>query len=74
MTTMALGRVTQQESAEDVYFGQVVILHARYFIASLQSIFLAGDLWGPMLKDIGILLLIGAVFLGLAMRATRKRL
>jgi hypothetical protein len=29
---MALGRVTQQESAEDVYFGQVVILHARYFL------------------------------------------
>jgi drug efflux transport system permease protein len=50
------------------------LLPARYFIASLQSVFLAGDLWGPMLKDIGILMLLGAVFLGLAMRATRKRL
>ncbi len=50
------------------------ILPARYFVAGLQSIFLAGDLWRPMLQDIGILLLIGAIFLGLAMRATRKRL
>jgi len=50
------------------------VVPARYFIASLQSVFLAGDLWGPMLKDIGILLLIGAVFMGLALRATRKRL
>lgn len=30
MTTMTLERVTQQESAEDVFFGQVVILAARY--------------------------------------------
>lgn len=32
MTTMTLERVTQQESAEDVFFGQVVILAARYFL------------------------------------------
>lgn len=39
MTTTALDRTTQQEGAEDVFFGQVVILAARYFlIAGLLAV------------------------------------
>ena len=50
------------------------IVPARYLIPSLQTVFLAGDIWPLFLKNIAILLLAGAVFLGLAARSTRKRL
>lgn len=50
------------------------IVPARYLIPSLQTVFLAGDIWPLFLKNIAILLLAGVVFLGLAARSTRKRL
>lgn len=50
------------------------IVAARYFIPSLQTVFLAGDVWPLFLPDIGAMLLIGAVFFALAARTTRKRL
>lgn len=49
------------------------IVPARWLIPSLQSVFLAGDLWPLLLRSIGILSLYGAVFLVLAVRTTRKR-
>ncbi len=51
-----------------------VIVPARYLIPSLQTVFLAGDLWSFFLRNIAVLLLYGAVLLALAARTTRKRL
>jgi ABC-2 type transport system permease protein len=50
------------------------IVPARYFIPSLQTVFLTGDVWPLFLPDIGAMLLLGAVFFTLAARTTRKRL
>lgn len=50
------------------------IVPARYFIPSLQTVFLTGDIWALFVRDIAIMLLIGAILFGLAARSTRKRL
>jgi ABC-2 type transport system permease protein len=50
------------------------IVAARYFIDALRSTFLAGDLWGPLLANVGAMLLIGVVMFALAARATSTRL
>lgn len=50
------------------------IVPARYLIPSLQTVFLAGDVWPTFLRSILVLLGFGAVFVGLAARATRKRI
>ncbi len=47
---------------------------ARYLIPSLQTIFLAGDVWPLLLRHMAAMLAIGAVFIGLALRLTNKRL
>ncbi len=49
------------------------IVPARWLIPSLQSVFLAGDLWPLFLKSIGVLTLYGALFMVLAVRTTKKR-
>jgi ABC-2 type transport system permease protein len=51
-----------------------MIVPARYLIPSLQTVFLAGDIWPMFLRDIAIMLLIGAVLFLLAARSTRKRI
>ena len=51
-----------------------LIVPARYLIPSLQTVFLAGDIWPLFFKNIAILLFAGFVFLGLAARSTVKRL
>jgi drug efflux transport system permease protein len=50
------------------------ILPARYFVSSLQTVFLAGDVWSQLLPDMLAMLLIGAVFFRLASARTRKSL
>jgi ABC-2 type transport system permease protein len=50
------------------------IVPARYLIPSLQTVFLAGDLWPLFAKNIAILCLFGIVLIGLAARASRKRI
>lgn len=50
------------------------LVPARYLIPSLQTVFLAGDLWGVILPDIGAMLLFGLVFFTLSFRATRRSL
>lgn len=50
------------------------IVPARYFIPSLQTIFLTGDVWPMFLPDMAILAAFGAVFFFLAFRATRRSL
>ncbi|WP_457580447.1 ABC transporter permease [Ensifer canadensis] len=50
------------------------IVPARYLIPSLQTVFLAGDIWPMFLQAIAVMLLIGCVFFALAARSTRKRI
>jgi len=50
------------------------IVPARYLIPSLQTVFIAGDIWPLFLENIAAMLGIGAVFLVLAARTTRKSL
>jgi len=54
-----------------------VITHlvaARYFIAIIQSLFLAGDLWGVILPNTLALAVMAVVFFGLARKRLHKRL
>ncbi len=50
------------------------IVAARYFVTILQSLFLAGNVWPVVLPNIFALVVMAAIFLGLARRAARKRL
>jgi len=50
------------------------VVPARYFVSSLQTLFLAGDIWPIISTDAGALTLMAAFFLGLTRRKTRKRL
>jgi ABC-2 type transport system permease protein len=50
------------------------VVPARYFIASLQTVFLAGDVWAVMIPNMLAMLAIGAVFFGLARARFRKSL
>lgn len=47
---------------------------ARYLIPSLQTVFLAGDLWSLILPNIAIMLVFGLGFFLLSFRATRRSL
>ncbi len=49
-------------------------LPARYFVASLQTVFLAGDLWSQFVPNMLAMLAVGAVLFGLVARNTRKTL
>jgi ABC-2 type transport system permease protein len=49
------------------------VVPARWLIPSLQTVFLAGDLWSLFLPNIAIMVGFGVFFLGLAARNTSKR-
>jgi len=50
------------------------VLPARYFVASLQTVFLAGDIWWQFVPAIAAMLVIGAVLFALTALNTRKTL
>jgi ABC-2 type transport system permease protein len=50
------------------------IVPARYFVAILQTVFLAGNIWPVLLGNSVALLIMMLVFLGIARRNARKRL
>jgi len=50
------------------------IVPARYLIPSLQSVFLAGDIWPMFLRAIAVMLFMGTLMFILAIRNTRKRI
>jgi ABC-2 type transport system permease protein len=50
------------------------VIPARYFVDSLQTLFLAGDVWNVFFPNIGAMILIGFVFFLLVHRKTRKSL
>lgn len=50
------------------------VFPARYYVTSLQTIFMAGDIWPLLLKNIGCMLIIGFVVVTLTVLKTPKRL
>ncbi len=50
------------------------IVAARYFVTILQSVFLAGNVWPVVLPNIFALVVMAAIFLGLARLSARKGL
>ncbi len=50
------------------------VLPARYYVALLQTIFLAGDIWGVIWPNAGMLALMAAVLLAATRAVTRKEL
>ena len=50
------------------------LVPARYFVTSLKTVFLAGDIWAVFLPNLLAMAAIGVLFFILAKRATRKNL
>ncbi len=50
------------------------VLAARYFVAILQTVFLAGNVWHVILPNAAALAVMAAIFLGISRRKLRKRL
>lgn len=50
------------------------VIPARYFVSSLQTVFLAGDVWSIFIPNILAMLAVGLVFFGLTAASTRKSL
>lgn len=50
------------------------LIPARYFVAILQTVFMAGNIWPVILSNSAALLVMMVIFLGLARRKSRKRL
>jgi ABC-2 type transport system permease protein len=50
------------------------IIPARYFVSSLQTLFLAGTVWPVVLFDAAALFVMASVFLGVTWRKTKKSL
>lgn len=50
------------------------IIPAKYFVTSLQTLFLVGNIWGLIIRSIIPMILIGCIFLFITARNTVKRL
>lgn len=50
------------------------VVPARYLIPALETVFLAGDQWGLLLPNIGIMLGFGCIFFLMSFRVTRRSL
>ena len=50
------------------------LIPARYFVSSLKTVFLAGDVWGVFIPDLLGMATIGLAFFLIAQRHTRKNL
>ena len=50
------------------------VIAARYFVAILQTVFLAGNVWSVILPNLLGLGVLTVIFLGLTYRKSRKRL
>jgi ABC-2 type transport system permease protein len=50
------------------------VVPARYFVAILQTLFLAGDVWQVVLTNASALLLMMLIFFAVLWRKARKRL
>ncbi len=50
------------------------VIVARYFVAIVHTVFLAGDVWSVILPNAAALVLLAAIFLAITWRKSRKRL
>ena len=50
------------------------LIPARYYVSSLQTIFLAGDIWSVLLRDILAMLAVGGLFFAITIAHSHKRL
>jgi len=50
------------------------IFPASYFVSSLQTLFLAGDVWAVILPDAAVLAVMAAILMRIAIKSTRKRI
>jgi ABC-2 type transport system permease protein len=50
------------------------LIAARYFVAILQTVFLAGNIWSVILPNALALIIMSSIFLGISMRKFHKRL
>jgi ABC-2 type transport system permease protein len=68
------GFIFDINSMPAVVQGITHLIAARYYVAILQTVFLAGDEWSVILPNAAGLAVLAAVFLGLTRRNARKRL
>jgi ABC-2 type transport system permease protein len=68
------GFLFEIDSMPVVIRGLTTIVAARYFVASLQSVFLAGDVWALFVPNMLAMLSIGAVFFTITALNTKKSL
>ncbi len=50
------------------------VIPARYFVSSLQTVFLVGDVWPVFLRDMAAMAAVGAVLIALTLRNTQTRI
>lgn len=68
------GFIFQIDSMPEVIQLITHVIPARYFVAILQTVFMAGDIWPVLIANSAALLVMMLIFLGLARRNARKRL
>ncbi len=68
------GFIFDIDSMPRVVQGVTHVIVARYFVAIVQTLFLAGDVWAVVLPNAVALLLMAVVFLVITWRKSRKRL
>jgi len=68
------GFLFEIESMPKIIQWITVIVPARYLIPGFQTVFLAGDVWPLFLRNIGVLLLEGAILFVFAARNMKKRI
>ena len=68
------GFIFQISSMPDAIQVITYIIPARYYVAILQTLFLAGDIWPIVLSNSAALAVMMVIFLGLARRKMQKRL
>jgi ABC-2 type transport system permease protein len=68
------GFIFDINSMPRVVQGVTHLIAARYFVAILQTVFLAGNVWSVILPNALALAIMAAFFLGLTRRKSRKRL
>lgn len=72
--TMLSGFLFDLRSMPAVVRTTTYLLPARYYVALLQTLFLAGDVWSVVLPNAGMLAAMAVVLLVLTRRITRKTL
>ncbi|HEX8986866.1 MAG TPA: ABC transporter permease [Rhodocyclaceae bacterium] len=68
------GFIFDIDSMPAVVRGITHVVVARYFVAIVHTLFLAGNVWSVILPNAAALAVMAAVFLGITWRKSRKRL